>query len=330
MLEWGVDEARKLLTEVADENVLDAYCKLLLEDGCPETEAADLLGGDEVLSRLMDCGMVQTWSHPRRVVPAPPDHALHGAIIDAERALLDKHRRVLTGHKRLNETSRPQSGTVRGYEDYVELVTEPEEIKRLSNSMMNLAKRNWMTLENLLQVVPMDEASCASPLPAFDGKVRCRSIYESRFLEIPVGLRIIEQATAAGEEARILPHLGMKLKLADEATALLPLTPTGMDGVLVVRSPTILGALREYFEMLWEKATPFGAADSENIAQLTPDQQRVLRLLAIGLLDEAIAHQLGVSVQTVRRHITAMREILDVGASRFAMGAAAVRRGWIS
>jgi hypothetical protein len=45
----------------------------------------------------------------------------------------------------------------------------------------------------------------------------------------------------------------MKMKLADQTTALLPLTPTGTAGALVVRAPVIIAALREYFELLWER-----------------------------------------------------------------------------
>jgi len=41
----------------------------------------------------------------------------------------------------------------------------------------------------------------------------------------------------------------MKLKLADQATALLPLAPAGT-AALVIRAPVILAALREYFELL--------------------------------------------------------------------------------
>jgi DNA-binding NarL/FixJ family response regulator len=44
--------------------------------------------------------------------------------------------------------------------------------------------------------------------------------------------------------------------------------------------------------------------------------------------DEAIARALGTSVRTVRRHITALLEMLGVN-SRFAAGAAAAKRGWI-
>ena len=81
--------------------------------------------------------------------------------------------------------------------------------------------------------------------------------------------------------------------------------------------------------MLWDRATPLGsgrpAAPGD---RLTAAQQTVLELMAEGLPDEVIARRAGISVTTVRRHITAILKRLHV-TSRFAAGAAAQRRGWI-
>src|ERR1039457_2112 len=82
-------------------------------------------------------------------------------------------------------------------------------------------------------------------------------------------------------------------------------------------------------EMLWDRATPLklersAAPDS----RLMRAQQAVLELMAEGLHDDAIARRAGISTTTVRRHITAILQRLDV-TSRFAAGAAAQRRGWI-
>ena len=122
----------------------------------------------------------------------------------------------------------------------------------------------------------------------------------------------------------------MKMKLADHTTAMLPLTPAGTAGALVIRAPVIVGALREYFEMLWERATPVGAPRPPRSGdRLTLAQQRVLELMAGGLQDEAIARRLGVSIRTVRRHVAAIMSRQRVS-NRCAAGAAAHRRGWIS
>jgi DNA-binding CsgD family transcriptional regulator len=148
-------------------------------------------------------------------------------------------------------------------------------------------------------------------------------------MDDPVGRRVIRSCAEAGEQARLLPAVPMKMKLADHTTAMLPLTPTGTAGALVVRAPVIIAALREYFELLWERATPLKA--SRAVApgdRLPPAQQKVLELMAEGLQDHAIARRAGISTTTVRRHITAVMVRLGVS-SRFAAGAAAQRRGWI-
>ena len=148
-------------------------------------------------------------------------------------------------------------------------------------------------------------------------------------MEHPVARRIIAACAEAGEQARLLPRVPMKMKLADQATAMLPLTPAGTAGALVIRAPLITAALREYFEMLWERATPLKAEQpAAPGGRLTAAQQTVLELMAEGLHDDAIARRAGLSVTTVRRHITAILRRLDV-TSRFAAGAAAQRRGWI-
>jgi DNA-binding CsgD family transcriptional regulator len=118
----------------------------------------------------------------------------------------------------------------------------------------------------------------------------------------------------------------MKMKLADHTTALLPLTPAGTAGALVVRAPVIIATLRDYFELLWERATPPGTPPRPvgEMDRLSDKQRIVLELMAQGQADGAIAHRAGISVGSVRRHITAIMAKLGVQ-SRFAAGAAAQR-----
>ena len=97
----------------------------------------------------------------------------------------------------------------------------------------------------------------------------------------------------------------------------------------MIRAPVIISALREYFELLWERATPLKPQRPAALGdRLTPAQQAVLELMAEGLQDDKIAQLTGTSTTTVRRHITAIMHRLGVS-SRFAAGAAAQRKGWI-
>jgi DNA-binding CsgD family transcriptional regulator len=213
----------------------------------------------------------------------------------------------------------------------VAVISDRAQISELSASLANTARKDWMTLENLTTEMPLTSDFAAPPLPAAGSLVRCRSIYCAAAMDHPAARRIIRASVQAGEQARLLPAVPMKMKLADTATALLPLTPAGTAGALVVRAPVILAALREYFELLWERAIPLATSRQRPAGtgdRLTAAQQRVLELMTEGLHDDAIARRADISVTTVRRHITAIMTRLGVS-SRFAAGAAAHRLGWI-
>jgi hypothetical protein len=117
-----------------------------------------------------------------------------------------------------------------------------------------------MTLKNLDTEMPLTGDFAQPPLPALGGAVGCRSIYAAPAMDDAAARRIIRACAQAGEQARLLPAVPMKMKLADHTTAMLPLTPAGTAGARVVRAPVIIAALREYFGLLWERATPLKAS----------------------------------------------------------------------
>ncbi len=187
------------------------------------------------------------------------------------------------------------------------MVSDRTEISTLSASLITTTRKDWMTLENLDVDMPLTADFAQPPLPAFRGRVRCRSIYAAAVMDDPAARRLIQACADAGEQARLLPAVPMKMKLADQRAALLPLTATGTTGALLVRAPVIIAALREYFEMLWDKATPIDPERPAAAApRLPPAQQTVLALMAEGLHDDAIARRAHLSTTTVRRHIAAL------------------------
>jgi DNA-binding NarL/FixJ family response regulator len=119
----------------------------------------------------------------------------------------------------------------------------------------------------------------------------------------------------------------MKLLIADAATALVPLDDSGSAGVVLVRSPTVVGALTELFDTVWDRATPYPAGRAQP-AGLTPYQRQVVALLAANLKDEEIASRTHVSIRTVRRNVAAVLDHLGV-TTRFAAGVQAAKRGWL-
>jgi DNA-binding CsgD family transcriptional regulator len=316
-------------------DLLAAYERLLDRDGCPKEEADTITGGRRLVQALTDRGMAHILPHspadPAWLQPAAPDLALQGVLAGLQTQALRDQERILRGHQRLADAQAhpPARSAGRLPEHLVQVVTDRAEIGGLSASLINAAYKDWMTLENLDTDMPLTEDFAQLPLPAFDGRIRCRSIYAAAVMDDPAGRRLVRACARAGEEARLLPVVPMKMKLADHTAALLPLTPAGTSGALLIRAPVVAAALRQYFEMLWEKAAPITAKRPAAAAERLPAaQQIVLSLLAEGLHDDAIARRAKLSTTTVRRHITAIMKRLDV-TSRFAAGAAAQRRGWI-
>ena len=57
------------------------------------------------------------------------------------------------------------------------MISDPRQVRELSASLMNTARRDWMTLENPHTEMPLTADFAQPLLPAFGGRVRCRSVY---------------------------------------------------------------------------------------------------------------------------------------------------------
>ena len=329
-------DVRPLFQNLLAPEVIDAYEQLRADGGCPKDQAGSIVGA-RLAEELIRSGMAHvrppTPTDPAWLQPTAPDLALLGVLAGYQHRLARDQERLLDGQRRLSDAQARfgmgVSGDGRPQGNLITVVTDRGQISDLSASLVNTARRDWMTLENLATDIPLTEDFAAPPLPTLGGPVRCRSIYAAGAMDDPVAGRIIETCAEAGEQARLLPSVPMKMKLADTSTAVLPLTPNGTSGALVIRAPVMLAALREYFELLWERATPLTPGRQAPAGdRLPPVQQKVLELMAEGHNDGAIARRLAISPTTVRRHIRTIMRRLGVS-SRFAAGAAAQRRGWI-
>ena len=329
-------EVGGLFDGLVSPEVIDAYERLQASGGCPKDQAEDLFGAG-LVDVLTHWGMVHVRPHspadPAWLQPTSPDLALQGVLAGHQHRLARDQELLLDGQRRLPGAQARFGASMNGNgrlpEHLVAVVTDRRQISDLSASLVNTAHQDWMTLENLATDMPLTGDFTQPPLPAAGGQVRCRSIYAAAAMDDPAARQIIQACAEAGEQARLLPSVPMKMKLADTSTAMLPLTPNGTAGALIIRAPVIITALREYFELLWDRATPlrptrYAPPDD----RLPPAQQKVLELMAEGFNDSKIARHLGISITTVRRRITAIMHRLGVS-SRFAAGAAAQRKGWI-
>ncbi|MGW6569198.1 LuxR family transcriptional regulator [Streptomyces sp. NPDC054975] len=158
-----------------------------------------------------------------------------------------------------------------------------------------------------------------------------RVVYSRESLEHPGHLQeAIEPCIEAGEQARVLPSVPVKLVIIDEAYALVSLSIQEADvhhSMLVVQPCGLLSALVALFEQSWQAALPFHGRTTRP-GGLPPADRRLLRLLAGGASDEVVARELGISRRTLFRRLQILMARLGA-ANRFQLALQAQRSGWL-
>ncbi|MFF5932224.1 LuxR family transcriptional regulator [Streptomyces sp. NPDC012508] len=158
-----------------------------------------------------------------------------------------------------------------------------------------------------------------------------RVVYSRESLEHPGHLKeVIEPCVEAGEQARVLPSVPVKLLIIDDAYALVSLSIKEADVVntlLVVQPSGLLSALVALFEQSWQNALPFHGHTTRP-GGLPPADRRLLWLLAGGATDDVIARELGISRRTLFRRLQILMARLGA-ANRFQMALQAQRHGWL-
>ncbi|MGW2014890.1 LuxR family transcriptional regulator [Streptomyces sp. NPDC001927] len=158
-----------------------------------------------------------------------------------------------------------------------------------------------------------------------------RVIYSRESLEYPGRLaEAIEPVVEAGEQARVLPSVPVKLVIIDEAYAMVSLSIREADvhnSMLVVQPCGLLSALVALFEQSWQNALPFHGRTTRP-GGLPPADRRLLWLLAGGASDEVVARELGISRRTLFRRLQILMARLGA-ANRFQLALQAQRAGWL-
>lgn len=160
--------------------------------------------------------------------------------------------------------------------------------------------------------------------------VTLQCIYNRAAIEQTGVLPEIEQLIRAGQQARVLPNLPMKLCIVDGRLAVLPLQreSAGCEAVIVVHASALLDALGKLFEGLWQRAVPLRLPTLKALPgprRPAVSEDRLIALLLSGITDEAIARHLAIGYRTTQRHIAALMARLGAD-TRFQAGVQAAFR----
>ncbi|WP_030686079.1 transcriptional regulator [Streptomyces globisporus] len=285
------------------------------------------LGGAELSAaygELVDAGLASpAGQDPDLVAPVPPAAGLE--ILGRHRAAeLDESRITVGG---AFESFRRQR-LAAYHDDLVEVVTGDAVGPRMRHAWAS-AREEIRQLDSP-PYFPLPSAT-DDALATLARGVTQRVVYSQASLEHPGQLEeAIEPCVEAGEQARVLPSVPVKLVIIDEAYAMVSLSIKEADvhnSMLVVQPCGLLSALVALFEQAWQSALPLHGR-SVRPAGLLPADRRLLRLLAGGASDEVIAREIGVSRRTLFRRVQVLMARLGA-TSRFQMALQAQRQGWL-
>lgn len=206
---------------------------------------------------------------------------------------------------------------------YIEVVTGREGIRAQCNAMELGAQREILGMMKPPFLVSSPGPENPEQEEVLSRGVRARWLYERSLFETPLALEGVRHFASLGEESRVLPRLPAKMILADRRTALVHVTERSLSGphpvAVLTRHPELVEVLHDLFEVLWASGTVLFGESGPGSDGAQGEVDRIAELLLIGMKDESIARELGLSKRTLARRISQLMESLNVE-TRFQAG----------
>lgn len=313
------------------------YRMMLKQPSWGVAEIARGLGMDPAAVRgalddLADLSLLRSSAHtPGRVRPVGPELGLSTLLARKQAALSRQEQEVAEGRAAMAAWVVEFAPTHASADDSdVEHLNGIDEVRDRVELLADEATREALSfMPDGAQSAASMAASRALDERALCRGVRLRTVYLDSVRNDHASLRYAQWMTELGGETRTTPSLPLRMLVVDETVAVIPADPDrpGPDAV-VLHGRGVVSALVALFEQVWANAVPLAPTPRGCTDRLSRQEHELLRILALGHTDEAVARKLGVSLRTVRRM---MAEIMAraQAKSRFQAGIRAVQMGWI-
>lgn len=297
-------------------------------DDLAETAGATRAQVGHAVGRLVTLGLANRLSGtPARYSAIVPELGLAALVRSHEEALS----RVRARAAELTEVYR-QSGRMAHPAELVEIVTGDENVLATFDRLQVTAREQLRGFDTGPYIDPDPSRENAAESLALSKGVTYRTIYDRDVVNFSGRDDHVRAAIAAGEQARVARRLPMKMVICDDQAALIPVAPLtiGRAAAYLIYPSALLDALSSLFEAIWDGARPLVATVDGGIEQEEPSDldAQLLKLLAAGATDGAIARSLDCSLRTVQRRVRTIMDRLGV-TTRFQAGLEARTRQWI-
>jgi sugar-specific transcriptional regulator TrmB len=200
------------------------------------------------------------------VEPGRPTHFAALPPEDAVATLLASHRsrieRLESEAASIVERLSPAYRQARSLDDplsYIEVLREPTAIATRFTELEASADQEILIFTKAPYA--LDAAQNVRGLELLRRKIEARSIYERSMLDDPAMVETVRRFVAAGEQARIVDQLPLKLVLIDERFSLFtmedPVAGTPELTIMVVEHPPLARLLKLAFDHIWAEGEPF-------------------------------------------------------------------------
>jgi sugar-specific transcriptional regulator TrmB len=243
-----------------------AYLALIRRGSSTAAEVARIAGVPrqriyDVLASLVERGLAST--RPGRVVKyvaSPPDSAIERLVSDHKRALDELERGATQMITQLAPAFKEGQGVTDPL-DYIEVLRDRRAINERFAELQEEIKKEILVFTKPPYATPPQEEEKGVEVAAVH---KARSVYEFSIFDDPETIEGVRHFIDAGEEARFVEELPLKLVIIDERYVMFGMEDPVAGGseltMVVVEHPSLAATLSVAFEAVWSQGLTFEEA----------------------------------------------------------------------
>jgi sugar-specific transcriptional regulator TrmB len=246
-----------------------AYLALLRRDSSTAAQAARLANVPrqriyDVLATLVDKGLAST--RPGQVAKyaaVAPELALERLVSDQREQLAELERQTAALIEELSpafHAGQEQDNPL----EYIEVLRDRRAINERFEELQAGIKREILVFTKPPYATPPQENVEGLEVTQ---KHEARSVYELSVFDDPDVTEGVRRFVEAGEKARFVPELPLKLVIIDESIVMFgmedPVAGSAELTIMVVEHPSLAGVLKIAFKTVWEQGLSFEEAYDE-------------------------------------------------------------------
>ncbi len=242
----------------------NAYVALTRRGRATGAEVARLAGLPrqriyDVLDGLVGRGLATVEpGRPAHYTAVAPETAL-GALVDAQRAALAALEQDAARAVALLTPAYREGRSETDPLNYIEVLREPAVIAKRFAELQASAQSELLIFTKPPYAIDPDENLAGVEL--LSRGVLARSVYESSVYDDPAVVAAVRRFIDAGEQARVVDHLPLKLVVIDERVSLFtmedPVAGARDLTIMIVEHPGFASLLKLAFEHVWEGGEEF-------------------------------------------------------------------------